>query len=420
VKTRGLGGNSLLALAGDGASKAGALLVVLLAARFLSVSEFALLATGLAAAGVLTSLLDLGSGTLLARDGARGRSERGALFRGLLRARVPLALAVLLAAPLVGLLVEHPLAGVAVALLGVSGALALSVLALYRSCQDLRPEAIQRLAAALLSVGAVVLLGLVLPRADALLGALALVTIVTLVPLLRGAPRIADLESSTGRAAALRLAAPIGLLALATVAYYRAGTLVLAVLADAEETAMFSVAASIAFGLLMVPNAITTALLPRLAAERSSEDRIACARRALGWTVAVAILVAAGAALVVPVALPVALGPEYRGAGAPFALLCVGVPLIAVSGVVGTTLLGVGRLRPLAVQVGLSLAVNLAALALLVPLYGAVGAALATVACELVGLVILASAARRSLPGLLVRRPSAIRAPARPSRAPAA
>ena len=61
----------------------------------------------------------------------------------------------------------------------------------------------------------------------------------------------------------------------------------------------------------------------------------------------------------------------------PFALLCVGIPVIATSGVIGTALLALGRLRLLGVQVGGTLALNLVALAVLVPWLGSVGAALA-------------------------------------------
>ena len=78
MKVRGLAANSALAFAGDVASKAGALLVILLAARLFSVEEFALVATALACE-VLVSLLDLGAGTLLTRDGASGASSRGLL-----------------------------------------------------------------------------------------------------------------------------------------------------------------------------------------------------------------------------------------------------------------------------------------------------------------------------------------------------
>ena len=114
------------------------------------------------------------------------------------------------------------------------------------------------------------------------------------------------------------------------------------------------------------------------------------------------------AAAIAPAALPLVLGAEYADAAGPFALLCLGLPVIAASGVIGTALLSVGRLRPLAVQVACTLAVNLVALALLVPALGAAGASLATVLCELAGLVLLvitvatrtARPARASSPGV--------------------
>ena len=401
TRARGIGANSALALAGDGASKLGALFVVIVAARLLSVEEFAVMATALAAAGVVAATLDLGAGTLLARDGARSRTDRGALLEGLLRARAPLAIAVLAGAPVLGIWLGHPLVVVAAACLGVTAALGQTVYGLYRSCQDLRPEALQRLAAGLLSVAVVACIPLVAARADALLLGLAAVAAFTLGPLVRRAPGLVDRSVHISPRTALRLTAPIGVLALATIVYYRSGMLVLAALADANETATFGVAAGIAFGLLALPNAITTALLPKLASEDKAANRVACTRRVLAYTVVVAIVLAAAAAVVVPIGMPLVLGNEYAGAGAPFALLCIGIPLIATSGVIGTALLSIGRLRALGAQVGVSLAINLATLVLLVPPFGAVGAALATVACEAAGLVMLAWFARTALPGLL-------------------
>jgi O-antigen/teichoic acid export membrane protein len=396
-----MGANSVLAFAGDGASKVGALAVVVVAARLLSVEQFAILATALAAVGVVGSTLDLGSGTLLARDGARSRADRGALLDGLLRARLPIAALVLLGAPVVGVLLGQPLAVTAAASLGVAAALGQTVYGLYRSAQDLRPEALQRLAAALLSVAVVASIPFVVPRADALLVGLTAVAAVTLLPLVQRAPTLVDSGVRIAPRTALGLAGPIGLLALATIVYYRSGMLALAALADPHETASFGIAAGIAFGILTLPNAITTALLPKLATEESSFRRVACSRRALGWTLVVAIVFAGGAAVLVPVAMPLVLGSEYAHAGVPFAILCAGIPIIATSGVIGTALLSIGRLRALGAQVGLSLVVNLATLALLVPMLGAIGAALATVVCEAAGLLFLAWVARSALPGLL-------------------
>jgi O-antigen/teichoic acid export membrane protein len=91
LRRRTVAANSALALAGDAAAKGGALLVVLVAARLLSVAELASFATGLALASLLACALDLGASTLISRDGARDGTTRGALFRALLRARAPAA-----------------------------------------------------------------------------------------------------------------------------------------------------------------------------------------------------------------------------------------------------------------------------------------------------------------------------------------
>lgn len=408
---RGVAQNSALALVGDIGSKAGALVVVLVAARTLAVDAFAVLAAGLAGAALLSAFLDLGAATLITRDGARSESSRGGLFRALAEGRAPFAIAVVCVAPLLGIALGRPLTAISVAALAIAGASASSVLALFRSSQDIAPEALQRLACAGLSIVSVTLGCLLLPRPGLVLAALALSILVTLLPLGRRARGLGDFSRSVGPLTALRRAAPIGLLALATVAYYRSGTLALAALADSTQTAAFTVAASIAFGLLLVPNAITTALLPRLSAEAETRGLVAAARPALGWTIVLATAVSVAAACAGPFALPLALGPGYTTAVAPFALLCLGLPVIAASGVIGTALLSIGRIRALAVQVACTLAVNLAALALFVPSLGAVGASLATIACELAGLALLVRFARRDLPGLVDIRPPVRSAP---------
>lgn len=401
MRQRRLAANSALALAGDLASKLGGFAVLFAGARLLSIGEFAVLATGLAAASLLTAGLELGAGTLLSRDGVGGAKARGRLFRALLISRAPFAAGLLVCAPFAGLAVGRPLAALAIAALAVVGAPMLTVLGLYRSAQDLRPEAIQKLGAALLSVAAVAVCATFAGRGDAVLGAIAVATLISLAPMLVRAPRIAHFERGPHWNALLR-AAPIGLIGLATLGYYRSGTLALAMFGDTHAIAAFSVATSVAFGVLAFPNAITTALLPRLSSGHESGDVVAYTRRALGWTLVLTVPLAAGAAAAGPFVLPAMLGSEYRSAAAPLALLCAGLPLIATSGVIGTALLALGRLRELGLQVTASLAVNLVALVLLIPPFGAVGAAGATLACEAVGLAALAVAAGRRLPGLFL------------------
>jgi O-antigen/teichoic acid export membrane protein len=69
--------------------------------------------------------------------------------------------------------------------------------------------------------------------------------------------------------------------------------------------------------------------------------------------------------------------------------------------VLGTALLARGLTSPVFVQSLISLAANIALLAVLGSLLGALGAALAMLGCELLGLALLARACGRGLPGLL-------------------
>jgi O-antigen/teichoic acid export membrane protein len=401
VKRRGLTANSLFALTADLAGKASTVAVTAVAARTMSTRDFAVLATCLAATGLLTSGLDAGAQTLLTRDGTAGPKARGSLLRSLTRVRLLPAAAGLAATVIVGAVIGRPVEATLSFVLAVVLAAGMSLGGLLRSAQDLRPEAESKLLTGLLSAAASVPTALLTRSPAALLAALAAGAAAGLWPLVRATRAAASFRAGAQRARVLRSALPLGLLSLATIAYYRAGVIALSVVGMPRETAVYAVAANVAFGLLAVPNAITTGLLPRLAAEQSDEARAAVARRAFAWTVAlsgalVAVTVAAG-----PTLLAVVFGHRYASAAGPLRLLSVGVFLIASSGILGTALVAARAVRSLATQVISSLAVNLVALALLVPPLGADGAALATIACELVGLVVLLGICWRRHPRLL-------------------
>lgn len=401
MRRRGLAANSAFALTADLGGKASTVVVTVIAARTLSTREFALLATCLAAAGLLTNLLDAGAQTLLARDGAEGTRARGALFRSLAVGRIPLVALALVATVLVGVILGRPLESLATITLAAVLAAGLSLTGLLRSAQDMRPEAVSKLLTGVLSTCLVVIVALMAPSAGAVLIVLAVTSAVGLLPLVRAARRAASFDPGRGPGPAVRAAVPLCLLSLATVAYYRSGVIALSLLGSSKETAHYAVAANVAFGLLTVPNAVTTGLLPKLSGDPSPQRRLQTARRALGWTVVISGGLVAATALVGPTLLVLVFGDDYAAAARPLVILTAGVFAIAISGILGTVLVAGRSLRPLAAQVALSLAVNLLCLALLVPRLGASGAALATVACEFVGLCVLAFVARRSLPGLI-------------------
>lgn len=408
MRVRGVAQNSAFALAGDLAAKGGVLAVMMVAGHGLRTAEFAVLATALSAATVLTALLDLGSQTLLTRDGVEGPGARGGLLRALAVARLPLLGAITLAGVVAGVALGRPLVAVATVLLAAAGAAQLSLTGVLRAAQDLRPEAAAKLAGGGLMLGAAGACVALAPRAGTLLAAVAAASLLALAPLALAVRRVAELGAGASAApvrpwTALRRAAPLGAMALATLAYYRAGTLALSVLSTPTQTARFAAASTLAFGLLVVANAGTTGLLPRLVATRDPRARAALARRALGAITALGLVLGGAVALLARPLLVLTFGPAFTGAAGALTLLAAATVLIAPAGVLGTVLVAERRLRPVGVQVAASLLVNLVALALLAPAHGATGAALATVACEALALLLLARAALRALPALAER-----------------
>jgi O-antigen/teichoic acid export membrane protein len=407
MKTRSVAQNSAFALAGDLASKGGTVVLMMVAGRALSTAEFAVLATALAAATVLTAVLDLGSQTLLTRDGVAGPGARGELLRALARARVPLIGAAAVAAVVVGALTGREPEALATVLIAAAGTAQLSLTGALRSAQDLRPEALAKLLAGVLTAAAAVACVVLGPRAATVLLAVAAATAIGCVPMAFAARRIVAAGAPQPTWTALRRAAPLGVMALATLAYYRSGTIGLSLLSSSTQTADFAAASTIAWGLLCMANAVTTGLLPRLSDARDATETAMITRRALVWVSTGAVAVSGLVALLARPLLTVLFGPRFAGAAPALVVLAAATAVIAPAGVLGTALVALRRLRPLGLQVGVSLAINLAVIVLLVPSVGAIGAATATLACEFAALVLLAVATVRALPELIVQTPRA-------------
>jgi len=259
---------------GDTAAKAAAFAVVAACARLLPVGEFAHLGIALAALTVVTSLMDGGFSTLIVRDGARCSTDSMALLRASVRVRLPLAGLVLLAGLGVGVYLDDPWLGLTTAIAAVGSALSLTIAAVFRSVQDLAPEAIQKCAVAAATFAAATTAAAAFSRASAVVAVVGAVLWLSLAPFwLYVRRRVPDHHRPIVRRRAMRAAAPFALMALATLLYYRLGIFVLGAVGSPGATARYTVASTVAFGLLMVPNAITTGLLPRLSAPvRSQPD----------------------------------------------------------------------------------------------------------------------------------------------------
>jgi O-antigen/teichoic acid export membrane protein len=399
MKVRGVAQNSAFALAGDLAAKGGTVVLLMIAARGLGTTQFAVVATATAAATVLSTALDLGCQTLLTRDGVHGPAQRKALLRALTLARIPLVLIAAIGAAGLGLALGRVPEALLTVLLATAGAAQLTLTGALRAAQDLRPEAVCKVIAGVVTVAAAAAVLLASPSATAVLAALTAASWLTLAPMAQAVRKVTTRgNGQTHRAAplaALRKAAPLGAMALATLIYYRSGTIALSLWSQPAQTSVFAAAGTVAWGLLCVGNAVTTGLLPRLAAATEPADRAHTTRRALAAITLLAVALGAGVALLAGPVLEILFGARFDTASGreALAIMAAATILIAPAGVLGTALVAAGKIRALAFQVGASLAVNLATLVLFAPRMGAPGAALATLACETVGLAILAGAA---------------------------
>ncbi len=406
MKQRGVGANSALAFAGDAATKLAGIAALAVAARQLSTGQFALLGASLAAVTILTAVFDGGLSTLIARDGSADTAARHGLLRSGLIVRAPLlALALGCALP-AGALLGQAASALLVVAVSSAGALCLVVLAVFRAAQDLSVEAVQKSLSSLLLLAGVLVAAAVHPSAATILLAYGLAQAVALAVVV-GRTRLAGrVRRAPSLRSTVRAAAPFALMTVATLVYYRSGTLLLAALRPAADTAAFTIASTISFGLLVLPNAITTGLLPNLSAARTASERTRTARRGLAWTVALCAGVTIAVAVTAGPVLHGFFGGRYDGAVAPLRLLLLANLPIAVSGVLGTVLVAARRVRPIVVQVAVAVAVNLLANAMLIPAFGATGAAAATLVTEVGAVAILALALRRELPELLLPAPT--------------
>jgi O-antigen/teichoic acid export membrane protein len=400
---RGVPANAGLAFAGDAASKVAAFAIVVLCARLLPLDEFAHLGVALAALTVLTCLVDAGVATVIVRDCAARTDRARAVMRASIPPRAPLVALTAAAGIAGGLVVGDLWLGVATAVAAVAAAWSLSLTALFRAVQDFAPEAIQKCCVAGVTLAAAAVLAASTERASIVVGALATALAASLAPLWIFVRRLRTSHERVPGREVMRAALPFGLMALATLLYYRLGTLVLGATGSASATASYTIASTLAFGLLMVPNAITSGLLPRLGAQEVEKEQLETARSALRWTIAVCGLMSVLFASVAPYVLRYGFAPRYEDALVPLLLLLAGTVVIGINGVLGTVLIVRRRTSIVSLQVGASLAVNAALAVALVPRFGANGAAVSTLVTELVALAILAAAALRFAPGLLMR-----------------
>jgi O-antigen/teichoic acid export membrane protein len=156
---------------------------------------------------------------------------------------------------------------------------------------------------------------------------------------------------------------------------------ILAALAGPAVLGAYAIASKYAELLRLPPLALAWVLYPRYA--RAGEEAAARARSLLPLAGGLTVCAALPLALLAPFLLPLVYGSAFRDAALPAQILVVGLSLEGMAGVAYAFLYGRGRpgLNSLSTAAGLAITVLLDLL--LIPRYGAVGAAFASSAAYL-------------------------------------
>jgi O-antigen/teichoic acid export membrane protein len=163
---------------------------------------------------------------------------------------------------------------------------------------------------------------------------------------------------------------------LAEMLNYRLDMLILQAFAGSISLGFYSVAVSVAELLWLVPSCVSVVLLPRLT--QSPEIRSRATPAICRLISLLAVVAAAGIALAAPAILPLLYGERFEPALGPLLMLLPGVAAYSVVRVLGADFSSRGRPGTPSLIAGLSLAITVVLDLVLIPRYGAMGAAMAS------------------------------------------
>ncbi|HEX4348389.1 MAG TPA: oligosaccharide flippase family protein [Vicinamibacterales bacterium] len=341
-------------------------------------------------AGTLTSVLDLGFGALLTRDAARNRNVSGLVSRAFIAraaAFVPVAAVFLIAAPLVRGAADVDALRAAVPLAGTSIAYG-CIAAVFRGWPDrllwiLGLETAGALVQAGLSwllirhgAGVAALLWLA-----AAVQAAQLAAAMAVLMAVRGAEDRFEWPRVTLVAGAVRRSMPFALTGLVASAQNRIAPLLLGYMSGAAEVASFGAAWRLGNAARAVPSAAFAGALPVLTARAGRAD--ASARSSFHRALRLfTIAASATLALLSPIIVRWTYGSGFSGAVIP--LVCVAAGLVpSLLNASRRVYLYAERREAVALRwSAAALAIQIAACALLIPRWGAEGAAIGLLAGE--------------------------------------
>jgi O-antigen/teichoic acid export membrane protein len=407
-----------LALA-DVAGKTLAFFYYLLAARHLGVERYGILSFALAFVTMLGVLTDFGLGTVITREIARDVRGAQLQLNSALAIRLVASIVVIGAIAALAGILRYPANTVRVVYICSAAVLTNAVTTLYCSVfqglERMELLALNRVAqTVVLAAGAALLArgASAVDRYAFLYVASGLVSVI--LAGFSAAPRLVRLGlnfNADSWRKLLKASTPIGLATVFTMFYYWSGMTLLSKMSGNSAVGNYSAAYRLATSLAFVGMAFSGAVYPlfsRLFATDS--DRLArvleSSTKYMTWITLPAA--AFGTVFAQPV-VQVLYGGGYQGASAVLRVLVWWGACASMNSLLSNYLISVRRPGAVTVQTGFSLAVNLGLAIALIPVFGAVGAAVSLVASEAGGLVYLVTLLLRT-PGHARVRPIAVNA----------
>ena len=392
-----IGRNVSALIAAQIATKAINLLVSVALVRWLGVHELGRYAYVLAFCFPFGALADFGLATLAIRDASRAPSQAPRVIAVARRAALTLATASCAAMVGLAVLLGHDTALVAAIGLGglasIVSALTMPSLVRLTARERMDRLSLHRVLGSVLSsaitVGVLTAGGGVVAL---LAGSVAASTVMWHVArALAGPAGAAPTVPAGAPGALLRRAVPFGLLMAGVALYYRVDMVMLEWLAAPGELGRYAAAYRFLDAVIALAASLGGPLFPRLS--RVALSAPAEARRLLeaGWRplLALGLPLTVGTFVLADDLVALLFGPAFAGAAPLLRLLILGtLPLFWVN-VANHALIAGDRVWALVSVYALSAVVNVVGNLLLIPRWGAGGAAVATIACEWLNLVLV-------------------------------
>jgi O-antigen/teichoic acid export membrane protein len=387
--------NTLVLLIAQCASSFLGFFYVIYAARYLGVEGYGIISFGLAFLGVLGAVADFGYSSIIAREVARDRSLAGKYIGNLILARLVLIGAMFAGVFLFAYVSHYPIVTTTVLyLLTLSTCFSLFTINSYAIFQAFEKMEFQSIGIALTSVfnllGALVVIHLdrgLIAWAAIFVVSNAVVFAYSSVVLIGKFTRPKVEFDPLFLRHATSLALPFAISSILSITAFRIDMVLLAILVGDIAVGIYSAAYGLLAFLIVIPSIIATSIYPRLSILFVTSQK----QLTYGFNISLKLLFV--------VSLPIAVGTTLLAQNIIFAIyntqfdqsiialrvLIWTVPFIFATYFFGTTLASINR-QDLAVKIlGCCALFNIALNLVLIPRFSYVGAAVVTVATEVLG-----------------------------------